>query len=272
VAVVNPDQEEPTVVFETEGDFFLGYRWVSTEDSLKAAEYIYPHSSFSFGLNLLSCPLPFRYNVNAAFISKHDFYSDVGFAYKDLVLFRDILVGVHHNLDHYNFKFDDEPLPKIHNDENPADYYYIDFVSNLMSLRLKAPDFPFHTFLNHRHVERDGRIEQRFLLGYFDQFEKVSESRDIEWKSNAVKLGANSHLGPVEIEYAYDEIRAPTTFFTTFILNSSVHLTGLKISIRTMSFRKPNHRPILSRCIHPIPGVLLPQPLSVIYFRKTTTA
>jgi hypothetical protein len=205
VAVVNPDQEEPTVVFETEGDFFLGYRWVSTEDSLKAAEYIYPHSSFSFGLNLLSCPLPFRYNVNAAFISKHDFYSDVGFAYKDLVLFRDILVGVHHNLDHYNFKFDDEPLPKIHNDENPADYYYIDFVSNLMSLRLKAPDFPFHTFLNHRHVERDGRIEQRFLLGYFDQFEKVSESRDIEWKSNAVKLGANSHLGPVEIEYAYDE-------------------------------------------------------------------
>ncbi len=204
VTAVNSDQEEPAVVFETEGDFFLGYRWVSTEDSLKAAEYIYPHSSVSFGLNLLSCPLPYRYHVNAEFISKYDFYSDVGFAYKDLVLFRDILVGVHHNLNHYNFKFDNES-PEIHKDENPADYYYIDFVSNLMSLRLKAPDFPFHAFLNHRHVERNGRIEQRFLLGYFDEFKKVSESRDIEWKSNAVKLGANSHLGPVEIEYAYDE-------------------------------------------------------------------
>jgi hypothetical protein len=46
------DQKEPETFFETEGDFFLGYRWVSTEDSLKAAEYIYPHSSASFGLNL----------------------------------------------------------------------------------------------------------------------------------------------------------------------------------------------------------------------------
>ena len=204
VAAVNSEQEESPVFFETEGDFFLGYRWVSTEDSLKAAEYIYPHSSVTFGLNLLSAPLPYRFHANGDFISKHDFYSDVGFAYKDLFLFRDILVGVYHNLDHYKFDFDDEPLPKIHNDENPADDYYIEFVSNLMSLRLKAPDFPFHTFLNYRHIEQDGKIEQRFLSGYF---EKVSESRNIEWKSNAVKLGANSHFGPVEIEYAYDHTK-----------------------------------------------------------------
>ena len=64
VATVNSEQEESPVVFETEGDFFLGYRWVSTEDSLKAAEYIYPHSSVTFGLNLLSAPLPYRFNAN----------------------------------------------------------------------------------------------------------------------------------------------------------------------------------------------------------------
>ena len=201
VAAVNSEQEESPVFFETEGDFFLGYRWVSTEDSLKAAEYIYPHSSVTFGLNLLSAPLPYRFNANGEFFSKHDFYSDVGFAYKDLFLFRDILVGVYHNLDNYKFDFDDEPLPKIHYDKNPADDYNISFLSNLMSLRLKAPDYPIHSFLNYRHIEQDGKIEQRFLSGYF---EKVSESRDVEWKSNAVKLGANSHLGPVEIEYAYD--------------------------------------------------------------------
>ena len=207
-AAVNSEQEESPVFFEPEGDFFLGYRWVSTEDSLKAAEYIYPHSSVTFGLNLLSAPLPYRFHANGEFFSKHDFYSDVGFAYKDLFLFRDILVGVHHNLDHYKFDFDDEPSTnKIHNDENPADDYKIDFVSNLMFLRLKPTDFPFHTFLNYRHIEQDGKIEQRFLLGYFDQFEKVSESRNIEWKSNAVKLGANSHFGPVEVEYAYDHTK-----------------------------------------------------------------
>lgn len=202
---VIPEQQEPAVFFETEGDFFLGYRFVSTEDSLKAAEYIYPQSSLSFGLNLVSCPLPFRYHVNTEFISKYDYYLDGGFAYKDLVLFRDILVGVHHNLEHYTFA-DYDQLDEINfTDRNPGDYYYKHFTSNLVTLRLKAPDFPLHTFINHRHVEREGTRQQRFLLGYFDDLNLISESRDIDWKSNAVTLGANSHLGPVEIEYDYGQ-------------------------------------------------------------------
>jgi hypothetical protein len=204
-ATANPAQEEPKLYYETEGDFFLGYRLVSTDDSLKAAEYLYPHSSLTFGLNLLSGPLPYRYHVNAEFVSNYDFYTDAGFAYKDLVLFRDILVGVHHNLPHFDYQFAGEPPDLTYSDRNPGDLYYLDFISNLMSLRLKTPDFPLHTFLSHRHVERDGRIQQRFLLGDFDHTNKVSESRDIDWKSDAVKLGVNSHLGPVELEYAYDQ-------------------------------------------------------------------
>jgi len=200
-----PAPEDLPVYFETEGDFSLGYRWVSREDSLKAAEYIYPHSSVTFGLNLLSCPLPYRYHVNAEFLGKHDFYTDAGFAYKDLILFRDILVGVHHDLAQINYQFAGEPPELLFTPRNAASYYYLNFISNLMLLRLKAPDFPFHAFINHRHVERDGRIQQRFLLGYFGELNKVSESRDIDWKSNAIKIGANSHLGPVEIEYTYDQ-------------------------------------------------------------------
>ena len=195
--------EEASVSFETEGDFFLGYRWVSTEDSLKAAEYIYPQSSASFGLNLLSCPLPYRYHVNGEFVSKYDFYSDAGFAYKDLILFRDILVGVHHNLNHYSY----QNVVPLYLDEGIDDNYYKNFTSNLMYLRLKAPDFPLHGFVNHRHVEQDGTIQQRFLLGYFDSLDIRSESRDIDWKSNAIKLGTNGHFGPLELEYAYDRSR-----------------------------------------------------------------
>jgi hypothetical protein len=206
-ASFSQEREEPSVSFETEGDFFLGYRWVSTEDSLKAAEYIYPHSSVSFGLNLLSCPLPYRYHVNGEFVSKYDFYSDAGFAYKDLILFRDILVGVHHNLNHYSYQHENVSPPIRYLDDKIDDKYYVDFASNLISLRLKAPDFPLHGFVNHRHVEREGTIQQRFLRGYFDSLDMVSETRDIDWKSNAVKLGANSHLGPVELEYAYDQAR-----------------------------------------------------------------
>jgi hypothetical protein len=181
----------------------MGYRWVSTEDSLKAAEYIYPNSSATFGLNLLSRPLPYRYHVNGEFVSKYDFYSDAGFAYKDLILFRDILVGVHHNLNHYRY-LNDVPM---YLDEAVDDQYYKNFTNNLMSLRLKAPNFPLHGFINHRYVDQDGMIQQRFLLGYFDSLDINSRSRDIDWKSNAVRLGANSHFGPVAIEYAYDQAR-----------------------------------------------------------------
>jgi len=205
------EPEEPEVYFATEGDFFLGYRYVTTEDNLKTAEFSYPHSSLSFGLNLLSCPLPWRYHVNTEFISKRDFYTDAGFAYKDLVLFRNILVGVRHNLDHYENIADLENIfsssPEsglTAQDDNPQDKYHIDFTSNILSLRLKAKDFPFHVFTKHRYVEREGRIQQRYLVGYFGNLNINSETRDIKWKSNAVKLGANSHLGPIEVEYDYD--------------------------------------------------------------------
>ncbi|MBU0681377.1 MAG: hypothetical protein KKD73_08145 [Proteobacteria bacterium] len=199
--------EDLSVYYETEGAFSVGYRWLSSADSLKAAEYIYPHSSATFALDLLSCPLPYRYHINAEYLSSYDFYSDAGFAYKDLILFRDILVGVHHNLNHYTYQYSGEPPALTYTDRNAGEKYNTDFTSNLLSLRLKAPDFPFHTFLTHRHIEQDGMIQQRYLLGYFDPAYKVSQSRDIDWQSNAVKLGANSHAGPLELEYAYDNAR-----------------------------------------------------------------
>lgn len=202
---LDPEENEPAVYFKTEADFYLGYRWLTYDDSLKAAEYLYPHSSVSFGLNLLSAPLPNRYHANVEFISKHDYFADAGFAYKDLILFRDILVGVHHNLDYLDYQFAGEPPGLIYTERNPADDYYLDYISNLLSLRLKAPDFPFHTFLKHHYVEREGTVQQRFLRGYFGELDMVSEARDIDWQSNALTLGANSHLGPFEIEYAYDQ-------------------------------------------------------------------
>jgi len=199
-------EKSPPVYYETEGDFFLGYRWLSSEDSLKAAEYIHPHSSATFGLNLLSCPLPFRYHVNTEFLSDQDFYSDAGFAYKDMVLFRDLLVGVRHNLPHLSYQFPGE-AGLVYTERNAGDSYHLDFTSNLLSLRLKAPDFPLHVFANQRHVEQDGTVQQRFLVGSLSSVEMVSQSRDIDWKSNALKLGANSHLGPVEVEYSHEQAR-----------------------------------------------------------------
>lgn len=198
-------RDEQQVYYEPEGSYFFGYQWVSSDDALKAGEYIDPHSSLVFGLDLLSCPLPYRYHVNSEYLSRHDFYADAGFAYKDIVLFRDILVGLHHNLDHYNFLFPGDSPGLIYDERNPDDEYSLDYASNQLLLRLKTPDFPFHTFFRHRYLERDGNIEQRFLLGDFDSVAKTSVSRDIDWRSNAYRIGLNSHLGPVEVEYAHDQ-------------------------------------------------------------------
>jgi len=201
-AAVVAEQENPAISFPAEGSYSFGYRWFSGDDSLEAARYAYPHSSVTFALDVLFCPLPYRYHAHAEFLSDYDFYADAGFAYQDLVLFRDILVGVHHNLPHLGY-----PADPVHIERNPGENYYLDFASNLLSLRLKAPDFPLHAFVTHRHIQRSGKIQQRFLLGDFAEINKVSQSREIDWKSNALKLGTNSHVGPVEIEYSYDHSR-----------------------------------------------------------------
>ena len=39
---VTVEQARPAAHFETEGSYSLGYRWVSSEDSLKSAEYANP--------------------------------------------------------------------------------------------------------------------------------------------------------------------------------------------------------------------------------------
>lgn len=196
--------EDPPAYATAEGSFYLGYRWVSDDDAGKAAEYQYPDSSLTLGIDTLACPLPHRYHLHAEYLNARDWYLDAGYAYKDLLLFRDILVGTHHNLHHYDYLFPGEPPTLNYEERNPGDKYFVDYASNLFSLRLKAPDFPLHTFLKHRRVERDGDVAQRFLLGSFGNLTKTSQTRRIDWLADTVTLGANSHLGPVEVEYQYD--------------------------------------------------------------------
>lgn len=200
-----PEQQEPGVSYESEGSFYLGYRFLSRDDSLKAAEYVYPHSSITFGVDLLAAPLPHRYHLTGEFLSQYDYYADSGYAYQDLILFRDILVGIHHNLDHFNYLYPGSPPSITYDDRNLDDAYFIDYINNLLFFRIKAPDFPLHAFVRHRYVEREGTNEERFVLGSFDKLTKTSETRSVDWKSNAVTLGANSHLGPIEMEYTYDQ-------------------------------------------------------------------
>ncbi|GBE13941.1 MAG TPA: hypothetical protein ENG79_07405 [Desulfobacteraceae bacterium] len=189
---------------QSKTQFFAGYRWVNLDDSERAGEYQDLHSSLTAGIDAFSCPLPYRFHLNGEFLNKNDVYADTGYAYSDLLLFRDIFIRVHHNLEHSDYQHSGEPPEINYEDRNVGARYSTNISNNFLSLRLKAPDFPFHIFLKHRYVAKEGSIQQRFLLGGFENIHKISETRQIDWRSNAITLGVNSHLGPLEIEYTHD--------------------------------------------------------------------
>ncbi|NOX80990.1 MAG: MtrB/PioB family outer membrane beta-barrel protein [Deltaproteobacteria bacterium] len=198
------ENSTPLPSYQSETQLFAGYRLVNLDDSERAGEYQDLHSSLTVGIDALSCPLPHRFHLNGEFLNKNDVYADTGYAYSDLLLFRDIFVRVHHNLDHSDYQYSGEPPNINYEDRNVGARYSTDVSNNFLSLRLKAPNFPFHIFLKHRYVDKEGSIQQRFLLGGFENIHKISETRRIDWRSNAITLGVNSHLGPMEIEYTHD--------------------------------------------------------------------
>jgi len=187
-----------------EGSFYTGFRWVDTDGFSRAAEYEKDEFSVVLGLNLETFPLPHRFFIDGEYLGSNNFYGDIAYAYRDIVLVRDLAVGLHHNLDHYSYFHPNSPPGVTWDDRNPGDANSLDFAKNDLFLRLKAPNYPFHAFLKHRYVERDGSLQERYLNGYFGSLNKTSESRDIDWRSNDLTLGLNSHLGPLEVEYAYN--------------------------------------------------------------------
>lgn len=188
----------------TEGFFSLGYRLVDGDDFTRTGKYVEDQSSPTLGVKLETFPLPHRYFVHGDYLGPHDYYGDFAYAYSDIFMFRDLLVGVHHNLDHYSYQFPGEPPSVTYTDLNPGDENYVDFMKNDLFLRLKAPNFPFHAFMQYRYLEHDGSLQERYLIGYFGSLNKTAQSRDIDWETNDLTLGLNSHLGPVEVEYSHN--------------------------------------------------------------------
>ncbi len=186
---------------ESEGFFSFGYSWRQSGDPSTQGEHESLSSSPVGALWLDSFPLPHRYHLNFDYRGEDDFYGDAGYAYRDLVLFRDILRSAPHNQSALPWSYPGSPPFLLYTDLSGEETLQSDLFHNQLSLRLKAPDFPFHLFLHHRYLEKSGEMQQRFLLGSFSSFDLTSERRRLDWQSHALTLGANSHLGPLEVEY-----------------------------------------------------------------------
>jgi hypothetical protein len=197
--------ESPGVVLNTK--LGLGYRFITHNgDPAHAGEYEYLRSSGVGSLDFEWDTLPHRFRLESYYLNAKDYFGELDYAYKDIVLFNMYTRGLYHNLDHFTFGPDDMTTPSpSFTDRNPHDVYAIESQTQRAFIRFKTPDFPFHLFADVQTLDRDGLVQQRFLRGYTGGLDKVSQSRNVDWKTQNVRLGMNSHLGPVEAEYSHEE-------------------------------------------------------------------
>lgn len=187
-----------------EGRIGAGWYGISHEGNvIGAGEYDYLKSSASGALNLEWDPLPHRFVLESYFLNPKDYFGELDYAFKDIVLLNGFTRDVFHNLNHYSFGTDDLVSTPSITDLNPADEYGIENRIRRGSIRLKTPDFPLHLYAEVRTIERDGLIQQRFYRVFDDT--KVSQSRRIDWNTTEYRAGLNSHLGPIEADYSHAE-------------------------------------------------------------------
>ncbi|MEW6714075.1 MAG: hypothetical protein AB1306_03140 [Nitrospirota bacterium] len=187
-----------------------GYRFVDQSGSAQAEEYEYLHNSIFLEGETSLIILPHRLHLDVILNNGKDYAGDMSYAYKDIVSFRGVNTTLYHNLDNITL-IDLNPAtssPRV-DVRDAGEEYGIKTSLSSFFFRLKTPDFPFHAYFEGSLVEKDGTQQQRFMAGagYFTEQVRASKGRDIDWKTEDIVIGANSHLGPVEIDVSHGEKR-----------------------------------------------------------------
>jgi predicted porin len=203
------------------GTIFVGYRFVGLSGSSRAAEYEYLHDSVSLGGELKVFSFPHRLHLDIDFRNKKDYFGDISYAYRDIVLFRGINRTLFHNLDNItlegpkpdHFTASGAPVAPSGSEAvlvKDADQKYgVRWGMNNAFLRFKTPNYPFHVYLDGSFIDRHGTMQRRFLggSGSFDNIVRISEARNVDWETKDLIVGTNAHLGPVEIDVSHGEKR-----------------------------------------------------------------
>ena len=197
--------------FEPQEEVFTGligptYYWVSRDRSARAGEFEFLEKSAGGVLQTEWDPLPHRFSLDTNYLNRKDYFGEMDYAYRDVVVVDLLTRGMFHNLDHLSLGADDPTTPSpSFTDLNPADQYGVESQLRKAFIRFKYPDFPFHVYAEAITTDREGKIQQIFLRGFTGGLDKVSQTREIDWNSQEVRVGVNSHLGPVEADYSHAE-------------------------------------------------------------------
>ncbi len=213
---------EPGAPFEA--DLRLGFGAVRTDKNPdNAAQFQYLHSSGAAFLDMEWDPLPHRFVLDSYYLNTKDYFADMDYSWRDVIVVNFLTRGLFHNMEHLSFGADD-PLtaqPSF-TDRDPGDVYGSQTRISKGFFRFKLPDFPLHVFAEVRHLDREGTFQQRFLhANNLFPPAKISESRTYETRGIEVSAGMNSHLGPVELEYVHSQkeldVLGDKSFFDPFL-------------------------------------------------------
>jgi hypothetical protein len=183
-----------------EGDLSLGYRWNMTSGNPMAGEYQYQHSSVAGSAFIEYDPLPNRFTLESYYENSKDYFGEIDYAYKDLIMLNMMSRSLFHNTNHYSIG---ESTPGMTvTDFNPNDTYGTSNAMNRAQVRFKAPDFPFHIYIEAKSQEKHGTMQQRFMNS-FTTGDKMSRTREIDWETEEAKATVNSHLNWLEVEYSH---------------------------------------------------------------------
>ncbi len=194
---------------EPSAHLHLGYRFVDLSGADQVFEYEKLESSMVVGGDLRLFNYPHRFYLDFDFENREDYFTDLRYAHGDLIVFRYLGNSFYHNLENIRLS-DFDPLtlnPGIGPNLDGGYDYGINSREHKFNLRLKTPRFPAHAYVDGFYMVRDGAVQQRNLLGsgYYNNMQLTSQIREYDSVTRIYKFGANSHLGPVEVDFSHTE-------------------------------------------------------------------
>lgn len=196
---------------EPEMHLHLGYRLADLGGLSQVFEYEYLEDSVTAGVESKLFYFPHRFFLDADFVNKEDYFGEIRYSYSDFFLFRWLNNTFYHNLENIRLQ-DYNPgtfNPRADGTLDAGREYGISARENKVHFVFKAPSFPFHGYFNVFYLAKEGDIQQRHLLGtgIFNNMLLSSKSRSVDTITRIYTLGANSHLGLVEVDFAHTEKR-----------------------------------------------------------------
>ncbi len=209
--ISSPSHDYVFPTIEPEAYLRTGYRYIHVSGDRHVSEFQFPHSSITLGGELRFVNERHRLHLDVEYNNQKDYEGDVSYAFKDLVLFRWLNSTLYHNLDNTP-PVDLVPGPPnaVVNVFDKGRRYGRTVGINSLLLSLKAPDFPAHLYFEGFFVDKDGTQQQKFLGGTASIRSgtiRVSEKRAVDLETRIYTVGANSHLGPIEVDYSHSEKR-----------------------------------------------------------------